>query len=49
MVSVSVDSIDPDSITGPLADGFVDQPQQEWGGGGLNLAVEIEILGSEVL
>ena len=28
MVSVSVDSIDPDSITGPLADGFVDQPQQ---------------------
>ena len=47
--SVSVDSIDPDSITDPLADGFVDQqPQQERGGGGLNLAVETEILGSEV-
>ena len=48
MGSVSVDSIDPDSITNPLADGFVDQPQQESGGGGLNLAVETEILGSEV-
>ncbi len=48
MGSVSVDSIDPDSITDPLADGFVDQPQQEWGGGGLNLAVETEILDSEV-
>ena len=49
MGSVSVDSIDPDSITDPLADGFVDQPPQERGGEGLNLAVEIEILGSEVL
>ena len=49
MGSVSVDSIDPDSITDPLADGFVDRPQQERGGGGLNLAVETEILGSEVL
>jgi len=29
-------------------DGFVDQPQQVLGGGGLNLAVETEILGSEV-
>jgi len=48
MGSVSVDSIDPDSIADPLADGFVDQPQQERGGGGLNLAVETEILGSEV-
>jgi hypothetical protein len=43
MGSVSVNSIDPDSITDPLADGFVDQPQQERGGGGLNLAVD-EIL-----
>ena len=43
-----MDSIDSDSITDPLADGFVDQPQQERGGGGLNLAVETEILGSEV-
>jgi len=48
MGSVSVDSIDSDSITDPLVDGFVDQPQQERGGGGLNLAVETEILGSEV-
>ena len=48
MGSVSVDSIDPDSITDPLADGFVDQPQQERGGGGLNLVVETEILGSEL-
>jgi len=48
MGSVSVDSIYPDSITDPLADGFVDQLQQERGGGGLNLAVETEILGSEV-
>jgi hypothetical protein len=48
MGSVSVNSIDPDSITDPLADGFVDQPQQERGGGGLKLAVETEILGSEV-
>ncbi len=49
MVSVSVDSIDSDSITDPLPDGFVDQPQQERGGGGLNLAaLETEILGSEV-
>jgi hypothetical protein len=48
MGSVSVDSIYPDSITDPLMDGFVDQPQQERGGGGLNLAVETEILGSEV-
>jgi hypothetical protein len=48
MGSVSVDSIDSDSITNPLVDGFVDQPQQERGGGGLNLAVETEILGSEV-
>jgi hypothetical protein len=49
MGSVSVDSIDSDSITDPLADGFVDQPQQERGGGELNLAaVETEILGSEV-
>jgi len=37
--------IDSDSITDPLADGFVDQSQQERGGGGLNLAVETEILG----
>ena len=43
-----MDSIDSDSITDPLTDGFVDQPQQERGGGGLNLAVETEILGSEV-
>jgi len=48
MGSISVYSIDPDSITDPLADGFVDQPQQERGGGGLNLAVETEIFGSEV-
>ncbi len=48
MGSISVDSIDSDSITDPLADGFVDQPQQERGDGGLNLAVETEILGSEV-
>ena len=48
MGSVSVDSIDSNSITDPLADGFVDQPQQDRGGGGLNLAVETEILGSEV-
>jgi hypothetical protein len=48
MGSVSVDSIDSDSIRDPLKDGFVDQPQQERGGGGLNLAVETEILGSEV-
>ena len=48
MGSVSVDSIDSDSITDPLADGFVDQSQQDRGGGGLNLAVETEILGSEV-
>jgi hypothetical protein len=46
MGSVSV--IDSDSITDPLADGFVDQPPQERGGGGLNLAVETVILGSEV-
>ena len=32
--SVSVDSIDSDSLTDPLVDGFVDQPQQERGGGG---------------
>jgi hypothetical protein len=31
-----------------IVDGFVDQPQKERGGGGLNLAVETEILGSEV-
>ena len=48
MGSISVDSINPDSIADPLADVFVDQPQQERGGGGLNLAVETEILGSEV-
>ena len=36
------------SIMDPLADGFVDQPQQERGGGGLKLAVETEMLGSEV-
>jgi hypothetical protein len=48
MGSVSVDSIDSDSMTDPLGDGFVDHPQQERGGGGLNLAVETEILGSEV-
>jgi hypothetical protein len=48
MGSVSVDSIDADSITDTLKDGFVDQTQQERGGGGLNLAVETEILGSEV-
>ena len=36
MGSVSVDSIDSDSITDPLADGFEDQSQQERGGGGLN-------------
>ena len=48
MGSVSVDSIDLDSNTDPLADGIVDQPQQERGGGGLNLAVETEILHSEV-
>jgi hypothetical protein len=48
MGSVSVDSIDSDSIMDPLADGFVDQPLQERGCGGLNLAVETEILGSEV-
>jgi hypothetical protein len=47
MGSVSVDSIDSDSITDPLVDGFVDQPQQKRGGGGLNLAEETEILGSE--
>ena len=34
MGSISVDSIDPDSITDPLADGFVDQPQQESDDGG---------------
>ena len=34
MGSVSVDSIDSDSITDPLADGFVDQSQQEKGGWG---------------
>ncbi len=48
MGSVSVDSIDSNSITDPLMDSFVDQPQQDRGGGGLNLAVETEILGSEV-
>jgi hypothetical protein len=48
MSSVSVDTEDSDIIRDPLADGFVDQPQQERGGGGLNLAVETEILGSEV-
>ena len=37
---------DSDSIRVPLTDGFVDQPQQERGGGGLNLSVETEILGS---
>ena len=47
MGSVSADSIDPDSIGDPLADGFVDQPQQERWGGGLNLAVETKILDSE--
>ena len=45
---ISVDSIDSDSITDPLADGFVDKPQQVRCGGGLNLAVKTEILGSEV-
>jgi hypothetical protein len=48
MGSVSVDTEDSDSIKDPLTDGFVDQPQQERGGGGLKLAVETEILGSEV-
>ena len=48
MGSVSVDSIDSDSITDPLTDGFVDQSQQERCDGGLKLAVETEILGSEV-
>ena len=48
MGSISVDTEDSDSIRDPLVDGFVDQPQQERGGGGLNLAVETEILGSEV-
>ena len=34
--SISADSIDPDSIWDPLADGLVDQPQQErWGGGSI--------------
>ena len=47
MGSISADSIDPDSIGDPLVDGLVDQPQQERGGGGLNLAVETEILDSE--
>jgi len=40
MGSVSVNSIHPNSIMNPLVDDFVDQPQQERGGGGLNLAVE---------
>jgi hypothetical protein len=48
MCSVSVDSIYSDIITDPLVDDFVDQPQQERGDGGLNLAVETEMLGSEV-
>ncbi len=47
MGSISVDSIDPDSITDPLSNGFVDQPQQERGGGGTNLGVETEILHTE--
>jgi len=46
MDSVSADSVDPDSIGDPLKDGFVDQPQQERGGG-LNLAVGTKILDSE--
>ena len=33
--SVLADSIDPDSIGDPLADGFVDQPQQERGWGSI--------------
>ena len=48
MGSVSVDSIDSNSIIDPLVDSFVDKPQQDRGGGGLNLAVETEILDSEV-
>ena len=36
------------SIMDPLADCFVDQPQQERGGGGLNLAVETEILAQKL-
>jgi len=41
MGSVSVDSIDPDSIGNHLTDSLVDQPQQEKGAGGLNSAVEM--------
>ena len=48
LLLISSNSIDSNSITDPLADGFVDQPQQDRGGGGLNLAVETEILDSEV-
>ncbi len=46
--SVSANSIGLDSIGDPLAKGLSDQDQQERGGGeGLNLAVEMEILGPE--
>jgi hypothetical protein len=44
---LSNDFIDLDSIGNPLVDGLVDQPQQEKWAGGLNLAVESEILDSE--
>ena len=44
---LSNDFIDLDSIGNPLVDGLVDQPQQEKRAGGLNLAVESEILDSE--
>ena len=46
--SISADSIDPDSIREHLADGLVDQAQQERRGEALNLAVKMEILGPEV-
>ena len=46
---LSNDFIDLDSIGNPLVDGLVDQPQQEKWAGGLNLAVESEILDSEFL
>ena len=45
--SVSANSIGLDSIGDPLADGLLDQDQQERGGEGLNLAAEMEILGPE--
>ncbi len=45
--SVSADSIGLDSIWDPLADGLLDQAQQERGREGLNLAAEMEISGPE--